>query len=109
MQYQDQQEAGSQDGQYGDYLYHDEDKGAEGVINADDAQNYFVDTIERDMDNDEWTNAGVHCFDIMDADSGTPASSGYLVLNNGSPYQSDQEDAWIAQCESLPQKKLKMV
>ncbi|KZF25421.1 hypothetical protein L228DRAFT_265890 [Xylona heveae TC161] len=102
---QDNQEASDDDGLYGDYLYHDEDKGAEGVINDDDSKSYVVDTIEKDMDNDEWTNTGVHCFNVLDTDSGTPASSGYLVLNNGNPYQDpDQEDSWIDNCQSRSEK-----
>lgn len=97
----DKDESANEDGLYGEYVYNDEDKGAQVVIAGDDSQKTFVDTLEADMNNNEWSEAGIHCFNVLDTDSNTPASSGYLSLNNGSPYQNpDEEDGWISTCVS---------
>ncbi|KAG9518363.1 hypothetical protein KCU93_g8420, partial [Aureobasidium melanogenum] len=95
------QESGDDGGLYGDYLYHNDNEGTEeGLAGAED-QTTFEDNLEHDVDDDEWTNTGIHCFNVYNSDTGVVGSAGYFSLNNDTPYQDpDNEDSYISQCES---------
>lgn len=97
---QDEQESGDDGGLYGDYVYHNDNEGTEeGLAGAED-QTTFEDNLEHDVDNDEWTNTGIHCFNVYDSDTSVVGSAGYFSLNNDTPYKDpDNEDSYISQCE----------
>ncbi|KAH7371799.1 hypothetical protein BKA64DRAFT_649474 [Cadophora sp. MPI-SDFR-AT-0126] len=85
---------------WADYLYHDENINDE-IAEGNDGG--IIDHIENDMNgNDEWSQTGIHCFDLVDNDDGGARSTGgYMSLNNDTPYQDpDNEDSYISQCEN---------
>jgi hypothetical protein len=97
---QDEQESGDDSGLYGDYLYHNDNEGTEEGLAGAENQTNFEDNLEHDVDIDEWTNTGIHCFNVYDSDTGVVGSAGYFSLNNDTPHQDpDNEDSYSSQCE----------